>query len=157
MQDNESLALKLEVRNAALKHLGKKPNLVLDMFAGEGVISKMLWCGISDHVICIEKDAKKASKITNKAQVIIGDNSESINLAENAEIIDCDAYGMVMDLIKKLPKNKIVVFTDGTPMKAKRIFNAEMEFQKNLKLLFSHVFVKKNLSGTAYYGWGVTK
>ena len=156
MNDNESLMLKIQIRNKALKYFGGRPNLVLDMFAGECVITKMLWRGISNHVICIEKDEKKPTKVDG-VDLIIGDNRDYIDLAYDADIIDCDAYGLVLGLIEKLPSKKVVVFTDGTPVKSRKVFNAEIEFHKKLKEIFSFHEVIKNPSETAYYGWGVTK
>ena len=59
--------------------------------------------------------------------------------------------------IELLPKNKLVVFTDGTPTKQKRVFNADNQFWLNVKLSLRDYVIEKSISGNAYYGYGWTK
>lgn len=148
---------KVAVRHKALKALGRRPALVLDMFAGEGLMTQMLWSVAADKVICIEKDGEKAAKISGASQVIVGDNADFLHLAEHADIIDCDAYGLVMPLIKRLPIGKLVVFTDGTLYAKTRNHSLYARFTKDTKRLFRHCEYAESGGGTAYYGWGVTK
>lgn len=158
MQDNADIAHKINIRHRALSMLNQKPNLVIDAYAGSGVVSSMLWSTVSKKVICIEKDKNKLNKI-NKENIekINGDNRQYIHLMNDADIIDCDAYGLVMPFIKLLPKNKLIVFTDGTPTKQKKVFNADKIFWHNVNLLLRDYVIEKSISSNAYYGVGWTK
>lgn len=155
--DNSDLMQKVAIRHNALKALGRRPELVLDMFAGEGKITNMFWAANADSVICIEKDEKKATNITGACSVIVGDNLNYIYLSESADIIDCDAYGRVMPLIEMLPKNKLVVFTDGSLYASKKNYSLAAKFVKDTKRLFSYCEYSESRGATAYYGWGITR
>lgn len=158
MQDNADISHKINIRHRALSMLNKRPKLIIDAYSGEGVISRLLWQSVADKVICIDKDKSKLSKINiNNSQVIHGDNRQYIHLMNDADIIDCDSYGLVMPFIGLLPKNKIVVFTDGTPTKQKRVFNAEKRFWQDVNLLLRDYVIEKSISDNAYYGFGWTK
>lgn len=156
MLDNSDFASKIAIRHKSLQKLSRKPSLVLDAFAGEGVIAEMLWSVVADEVICIEKERSKAEKIT-AAKVIIGDNRDYIHLADDACLIDCDAYGLVMPYIKLLPKNKLVVFTDGTAYAKQRNASLGFYFERDLRAVFSEYEYVLSAGKTAYYGWGITK
>lgn len=158
MQDNADIAHKIDIRHRALSVLNAELKLVVDAYCGEGVISRLLWQSVCEKIICIDKDKNKLSKINiNKSQVIHGDNRKYIHMMNDADIIDCDAYGLVMPFIELLPKNKLVVFTDGTPTKQKRVFNADNQFWLNVKLSLRDYVIEKSISGNAYYGYGWTK
>ena len=58
MQDNADLQHKLRLRSEALGECC--PGLVLDAFAGEGTITRMLWRHVATGVIRIEQMAAKA-------------------------------------------------------------------------------------------------
>lgn len=148
---------KVAIRHKALKALGRRPTLVLDMFAGEGVMTQRLWTIAADSVICIERDSSKASMINGASKIIVGENRDFLDLAADADIIDCDAYGLVMQLISQLPSGKIVVFTDGSLERAKYIRKEFVNFRKDVRDIFEKFEYVENISGTAYYGWGVTK
>ena len=154
--DNSDLRRKIAVRHAALKELGRRPIMVLEMFAGEGEITKLLWSAAADRVVSIERNAEKASKIAG-ADIIVGDNAEHLNLAESACIIDCDAYGGVMGLVRRLPSRKLVVFTDGTLFAQRKAFSMYQRFARDLRELFSSFHVEESGGGTAYYGYGWTR
>lgn len=153
MQDNADLAQKIAIRQKALALLGCKPRLVIDAYSGEGVIAKMLWSVVADQLICIELDAKKAK--LNPFDVLIGDNNNFVELFFDADVIDCDAYGLVMPLIEKIPSGKLVVFTDGTPEKARKVFSAYRDFRNNFnRLLHSGEFIQSE-AGNVIYGYGI--
>lgn len=156
MQDNADLQHKLRLRSRALGYL--RPALVLDAFAGEGVITRMLWRHVSQRVICIEQSADKAAKIPSGIDVVVGNNRDYPSLAESADVIDCDAYGLVMPYIELLVEHArpgaLVVFTDGTPVKARKVFSAEREFREAAERLLSGLHVELGASGTTYYGYG---
>lgn len=156
MMDNSDLMSKIAVRHEALKRLGRKPALVLDMFAGEGGMTHSVWNVAADRVICIEKDADKAAKI-QRAEVIVGDNRDHLHLADDACIIDCDAYGLVMPLIKRLPSGKMVVFTDGTAYAKKKNASLGFRFERDLRTVFSEYECELSGGETVCYGWGITK
>lgn len=157
MADNSDLRQKIAIRHAALKHLGRKPEVVLEYFAGEGVMTNMLWSAVASAVISIEKDGNKAALIKGASTVITGDNNNYIHLANDACIIDCDAYGLVMPFISKLPSNKLVVFTDGTLYAGTKNYSLIKKLKDDLENIFSISEVIESFGGTAYYGWGVTK
>lgn len=156
MQDNSELEQKIKIRKKALDLLGKRPRLVVDLFAGEGVITNMLWSRCADKVIAIEKDFTKAQKI-KCSEVYVGDNKNFFHLCNNADIVDVDAYGMAMPIIERFPKGVIVVFTDGTPEKARKIWSANTVFFKESKRLLGNLNFEKSHAGNAFYGFGVRK
>lgn len=158
MQDNADLQHKLMLRSEALGD--KRPALVLDAYAGEGVMTRMLWRHVADRVVCIEQSAAKARKIEG-AEVIVGDNCEQLALAAEADVIDCDAYGLVMPFIERLARyaqpGTLIVFTDGTPVKAKKVASARRVFHEEAERLLYGLVVNESASGTTYYGYGWLK
>lgn len=156
MMDNSDLMNKIAVRHEALKRLGRRPSLVVDMFAGEGNMTHSVWNIAADRVICIEKDADKASQI-RADEVYVGDNRDHLQLTKNACIIDCDAYGLVMPLIELLPSNKLVVFTDGSLERSKFIRKELINFRKDVSRMFSEFNYVESKGKNVYYGWGITK
>lgn len=141
----------------AIDRLGRKADLVADCFAGEGEISKLFWKANANHVLCIEINKRKAERLPDCFDVICDDNRNCIAEISKADIIDCDAYGIVSDFINLLPKNKMVVFTNGTPLKAKKVYTAERGFREFLAQRFSESYVLLGSNKTVYYGWGITK
>lgn len=156
MQDNSDIQHKLNIRHRALKALGFRPSCVLDMYAGEGEITRLLWRHAADKVVCIERDPTKAARIEG-ATVIVGDNSNYTSMAADADLIDCDAYGLVMPIVDLLPSGKLVVFTDGTPEKARKVWSANKEFYSSLSSLLSDAVVERSIAGNAFYGYGWRK
>lgn len=158
MQDNGDLAHKIDIRNRAISALGYSPNLVIDFYAGEGVISSLFWQANAKKIICVENNTEKAKKIDIKnACVVIGNNKRFISLANDADIIDCDAYGLVMPFIELLPKNKLVIFTDGSLVKQHRVFKAVNDFYSKADELLKGFVIEKSITGNAFYGYGWTK
>lgn len=157
MADNSDLRQKVAIRHAALKHLGRKPEVVLEYFAGEGVMTSLVWSVAASAVISVEKDGNKSALIKGASTIITGDNNNYIHLANDACIIDCDAYGLVMPFISRLPSNKLVVFTDGSLERSKFIRKELVVFRKSLDSIFQHFEYVENDTDTAYYGWGITK
>lgn len=155
MYDNADLEKKIEVRQKSLDLLGYRPRLVIDAYSGEGVIANLFWRANADKVICIEKSKTKA-ELNPMSDVIIDDNINHIHLFSEADIIDCDAYGLSMPLIEKIPTGKIVVFTDGTPEKARKVYNAWRDFGRDFdRLLVGKYYVSD--SANVIYGYGVRK
>lgn len=152
MYDNADLSYKLEIRQRAVELLGRRPRLIIDAYSGTGVIANMFWRANADEVICIEKSAPQAR--LNPMQVIVGNNNDYTHLFADADIIDCDAYGLVMPLIEKIPSGKVVVFTDGTPEKARKVYTAWQEFKKDFDRLLIGEY-KISGASNAIYGYGV--
>lgn len=157
MADNSDLRQKIAIRHAALKHLGRKPEVVLEYFAGEGVMTRLVWAAAARIVISVEKNGDKSALINGASTVITGDNNDYIHLANDACIIDCDAYGLVMPFISKLPSNKLVVFTDGTLYAGTKNYSLIKKLKDDMENIFSTHEMIKSFGGTACYGWGVTK
>lgn len=155
MQDNADLQHKLRLRSEALGDC--RPGLVLDAFAGEGTITRMLWRHVASRVICIERSAAKAQRIEG-AEVVVGDNRQHLALAAGAEVIDCDAYGLAMPFIERVascaPSGALVVFTDGTPVKARKVPAAKREFWEAAHRLLRGLRVETGASGNTFYGYG---
>lgn len=155
MYDNADLAKKIEIRQRAIELLGYRPKLVIDAYSGEGVIASMFWRANADRVICIEKSKSKA-RTNPMPNIVIDDNTNHTHLFEHADIIDCDAYGLSMPLIEKIPSGKMVVFTDGTPEKARKVYKAWREFKSDFdRLLTGEYFISS--SANVIYGYGVRK
>lgn len=156
MDDNSDFATKILMRQRALAY--RPIRLVVDYFAGEGLITSRLWRHISERVICIERDKNKAMRIKgDNIQVIAGDNSDHIGIAKDADIIDCDAYGLVMPFIERIRASgakPFVFFTDGTPEKQRKVRNADSEFMRKLRANLIDFHFEKSLGGNAYYGYG---
>lgn len=155
MQDNADLQHKLRLRSEALGDC--RPGLVLDAFAGEGTITRMLWRHVANRVICIEQSAAKA-RCVEGAEVVVGDNRQHLALAAGAEVIDCDAYGLVMPFIERIAPHAasgaLVVFTDGTPVKARKVPAAKREFWVTAERLLRGLRVELGASGNTFYGYG---
>ena len=158
MQDNADLQHKLRLRSQALGD--HRPALVIDAYAGEGVITGMLWRHVAKRVVCIEQSAAKAQRIASHArvEVVVGDNREQLALVAAAEVIDCDAYGLVMPYIERVARHArpgtLVVFTDGTPVKARKVVCAEREFWARAGVLLRDLHVETGASGSTFYGYG---
>lgn len=155
MYDNADLAKKIEIRQKAIELLGYRPKLVIDAYSGEGVIANLFWRANADNVICIEKSKSKA-KLNPMPNIVIDDNINHTHLFTNADIIDCDAYGLSMPLIEKIPSGKMVVFTDGTPEKARKVYKAWREFKNDFDRLLTGEYFVSN-SANVIYGYGVRK
>lgn len=155
MQDNADLSQKIKIRQDAISLLGRKPKKVIDAFSGEGVIAKMLWSVVADEVICIEKDVAKAKK--NPLNPIISDNMSCADLMIGADIVDCDAYGLSMPLIELVPSGVVIVFTDGTPHKARNVYSAHKRFKQDFERLLKDGYFILSEASNVYYGIGIRK
>jgi tRNA G26 N,N-dimethylase Trm1 len=162
MQDNSDLQAKILLRS---RYIDRLPTgfSVVDFYAGEGVISGMFWACNASKVICVEKDPRKAARIkkSKNIEVFIGDNIGFLYLAQGADVFDCDAYGLVMPFLKKLAQSggsgKRVFFTDGTPLKAKRVFSAYSSFKMDCEKLFKEYELIESNQANVIYGTGVLR
>jgi hypothetical protein len=155
MQDHSALEQKIMLRHRALG--GMRPRHVVDFYAGEGVIAGMLWLAVAARVTCVEKDRGKAAKIDPCATVVVGDNRRHLHLAADADVIDCDAYGMVAPFVRQLASvaapGALVIFTDGSPS-AKGLRQASSLSVRALQECLHGLHMEPSASGTAIYGYG---
>lgn len=166
MQNHADFARKLVMRSEVIGSM--RPRFVADCFAGTGDLTAALWAGIADRVLCIEHNPDCAPALEVLARrhknmaVEIARNEAFISRIVAADVVDCDAYGMVMPFIHSLVKaglhpGTLVFFTDGTPMKARRVKNAERAFRDAVSGLFATHHVEMSRGGLAYYGHGRTR
>lgn len=159
MQDHSDLYQKIALRDAAMGQ--SSPRHVLDCYAGEGVIAGMLWLSRAASVTCIERNPAKAARIDPRARVIVGDNRDHVSIAADADVIDCDAHGLVTPLIERIAglarPGTLVIFTDGSPSAAKRWRAAERSSRRKLTDLLTDLHIETSPAGTALYGYGWTK
>lgn len=149
--DNSDLRQKILVRQKALK-LIPSPNKIIDMYAGEGFISKYLWSKLNSQLICIDKERKKINKI-DFAKTIVGDNNNYIDLTKNADIVDLDAYGLVIKTLKKVldvsENTKVICFTESNPFN-KSVYSIISQI---LEMNIHSFWIEKSHSSNVYYGF----
>jgi hypothetical protein len=157
MQDNSDFFRKIAIRQDLLRRVGRV-GIVADCYAGGGEITQILWSHVADKVVCIDKNAAKlASFDCRNAEKHCGDNLELTHLLHECDLFDCDAYGLVMPLIKRIATfagGKPVVFTDGTPEKGRKLYAAFSAFEKDCRAVFSDYAYERSAAGNAFYGWG---
>jgi len=116
--DNSDLNQKIGVRQKGLKLL-PNPSIIVDMYAGEGHLSRNLWSKLSAHLTCIDKEQGKLDKLDFDCEKICDDNRNHIALAAKADIVDLDAYGLVMKnvrgIIAESNKTQLLFFTESNP------------------------------------------
>lgn len=161
MQDNSDLQAKIKLRSRFIDDL-PVGFTVVDCFAGQGVLAQTYWRHNAGKVICIEKNPMKAAAIKAPGiEVIVSDNRRRLDLIDCADVIDCDAYGLVMPFIRLLSVSggggKRVFFTDGTPHKARKVASAYRQFMQDCEELFINVEYELNRDGGVYYGTGVIR
>lgn len=152
MIDNSDLQQKLNVRKKGLVLL-PNPSLIVDMYAGEGHISRALWSKFNARLICIEKEWEKVSKIDFPSEIICDDNRKHIELAAKADIVDLDAYGLVMknvqDVLNANDKTQLLFFTEANPF-SKFISKTVEEI---IKLDITSFWIEKSKQSHVYYGY----
>ena len=79
------------------------------------------------------------------------------DLMIGADIVDCDAYGLSMPLIEIVPSGTIVVFTDGTPHKARNVYSAHKQFKRDFDRLLKDGYFILSEASNVYYGMGVRR
>lgn len=116
--DNSDFNQKIAIRQKGLKLL-PNPKTIVDMYAGEGHLSRSLWSKLGANLTCIEKEQCKIDKLDFDCIKICDDNRNHIELASKADIIDLDAYGLVMknlkDILNTNKKTQLIFFTESNP------------------------------------------
>lgn len=149
--DNSDIYQKIMVRQKGLLLL-PNPKKIVDMYAGNGHISRILWSKLCNDLICIEKEKEKAINI-DFTKTIIGNNLDYIELTRDADIVDMDAYKLVMNPLKKVLSasvtTKLIFFTESNPF-SKHIFTTIEEI---LKMDITSFWIEKCKSSNLFYGY----
>jgi tRNA G37 N-methylase Trm5 len=116
--DNSDFNQKIAIRQKGLKLL-PNPKTIVDMYAGEGHLSRNLWSKLNAQLTCIDKEQWKLNKLDFYCEKICDDNRKHISLASKADIVDLDAYGLVMknlrDILNANRKTQLIFFTECNP------------------------------------------
>ncbi len=151
MIDNSDIKQKLDLRKRGMS-LVPTPSFIVDMYAGEGHISDSIWRHYDCSLILIEKEQSKADKI-KFGEVIVGDNRNYLDKTKLANVVDCDAYGLVFKLIKDIiafsETHKIIFFTESNPF-SKSIYKA---IDSILELKPKAFWIEKSNNSSVYYGY----
>lgn len=153
--DNSDIQQKINVRKKGLS-LRNGEFSVLDMYAGEGHITNILWSKVAQKVKCIEKEPGKLKLSISNVECVEGDNNLFISDAGQYEVIDCDGYGLTQYLIKKLiPEcrpNTLIFFTEFNPIRVNK--NWENEFINSmLSYNIRAIYKEKGNFTKAIYGY----
>lgn len=108
--DNSDLRQKIALRNRMFNYpvSAKK---CLELFSGAGEIRRAFWDKAVESVYSVDCE-KKGAHLN-----LVADSFSLAHLSPNFEIIDCDAYGVVLPLIKEMATlrtgRQLYFFTDG--------------------------------------------
>jgi RNA-binding protein YlmH len=116
--DNSDFNQKIAVRQKGLALL-PNPSKIVDMYAGEGHISRSFWSKLNAELTCIEKEQWKVDKLDFDCVKICDNNKKYVDLASKADIVDLDAYGLVMKILRDIlnanKKTQLIFFTESNP------------------------------------------
>jgi len=156
----QKIAVRIAVRNEFFNRFGSlRVPLAVDFFAGEGTIAQAFWSQVAQRVECVDMDGEKLRSIQKpNIATHCGDNTRLLHLADDAQVIDCDAYGLVLPFIKLLLARKarsqtLIFFTDGTP-KVQKKRGGLQEFDAQIESLGASEFhFEKSHQSNVLYGW----
>lgn len=150
--DNSDFKQKIQVRKKGLK-LFPRPESIVDMYAGEGFISKCLWSKLNADLTCIDKEQWKLNSIDIKCCKICDDNRNHIKLASECDIVDLDAYGLVMrnlsQILKISNKTQLIFFTESNPFC--KFMSKTIE--ELIKLDITAFWIEKSNQSNVFYGY----
>ena len=150
--DNSDFNQKIAIRQKGLKLL-PNPVLVVDFYAGEGHLSRSLWSKLNANLTCIEKEQWKVDKIDFDCKKICDDNRNHIALASKADIVDLDAYGLVLknlrDVLNASTKTQLIFFTESNPF-CKFMSKVVDEI---IKLDITAFWIEKSNQSNVFYGY----
>jgi hypothetical protein len=150
--DNSDFNQKIAVRQKGLKLLSK-PISIIDFYAGEGHLSRSFWSKLNAKLTCIEKEQWKVDKIDFDCIKICDDNINYIELAATADIVDLDAYGLVMknirDILNASSKTQLLFFTESNPF-CKFMSKVVEEL---IKLDITAFWIEKSNQSNVFYGY----
>lgn len=157
LTDNTDAEWKIRIRQMVYRFPVSRQKCV-ELFAGAGAMTAF-WADACDEVVAIDEQCDKLATIEQRnVRTVCGDNRLHMGETADAEIVDCDGYGLVLPVIKLVlvaskTKRKFIAFTDGTPKAAH--FNARGDrFKESLLQLSPTRFdYERNFQGGVYYGW----
>lgn len=108
--DNSDLLQKIRIRSKIFEY-DIKIESCLEYFSGKGVLREAFWNKICEKVFSIDIEN------TGTHLDLVSDSFKLAELSVNYQIIDCDAYGVVLPFVAKMAKMRnspqIYFFTDG--------------------------------------------
>lgn len=121
--DHSDYQSKIFVRQKGLA-LIKPPYRVIELYAGAGVLTQNLWLKVADEVLSIEREPDKF-KLSHPNLTTITENcTYHIDKIANYNVIDCDAYGLVLPVLLKCIDHanpgSIIFFTEFNPIRYKK-------------------------------------
>lgn len=159
MWDNSDIRQKIRIRNKVFDYFDKVDKVV-EFYAGEGALTKQFWSKISKEVSCIDKQCIKLNKIKlENVTTYCGDNIDFIDQFAGVEIVDCDAYGLVIDFIRQVLEvsktdKKLIFFTDGFYKVQKNLKHLPYTFDDLINEIKPDAYhYEKANGGNVYYGW----
>lgn len=154
MIDNSDLQRKIQIRQKGVSLLRSETLFTCDLYAGEGHICDLLWRHISKYVVAVEKIQGKFKLKYPNIELIEGDN-KNIELL-NFNIIDADAYGLVLPMLKKtalLKGERLVCFTEFNPIAHKNRDWQSQFIEQILQFDPTAFYVEKAKTSAALYGF----
>lgn len=156
------LAQKIAWRNR-LFSLWPGPYRVVEYFAGWGNLTAAFWAKAAACVSCYEIDEKKVNvlrdKFAGQAHISIthADAFDHIDAGADVEVVDCDAYGIVIDMMNEILKRsqtprKVIFFTDGT-LSQEKAAKRTGQFEREIGLIGSDRDWVRAPDSNAYFGY----
>lgn len=150
--DNSDFNQKLRIRQKGLA-LFPNPVSILDFYAGEGHLSRSLWSKLNAKLTCIEKEQWKVDRLDFDCIKICDDNANHIDLALKSDVVDLDAYGLVMQNLKEIvTKGKspqLVFFTESNPFSRQMIKVVEQIISWDV----TSFWIEKSNQSNVFYGF----
>jgi len=144
--------------NALSKYSYLSKDKILEVFAGWGNMTKY-WSQIAGQVISNEKDLSKLGFVLPENVKTLNldyRDNHIIELCKNIEIIDCDAFGLIMDYVKELCEmsntNKLIFFTDGIKKRSKVLKKINIEKYFN-NYNYDDIYYEQCTMGNVFYGY----
>ena len=159
MYDVSKNRQKWKIRQAALSkypHLNKKE--VLEVFAGWGNMTQY-WSQIADTLYVNDIDESKMESIIQPNVIKLSKDYrdvEIIEMSKEIEVVDCDAFGLIMNYVKRLCEvsqvDKLIFFTDGIKKRAKALkrINIERYFHN---YNYDDLYYESSDMGEVFYGY----
>lgn len=160
--DAMRLAQKIAWRNR-LFSLAKPPYRVIEYFAGAGYVTEAFWIKAASDIACYELDEKKVATLHAKfgdnpaVSITHADAFDRLDDSADYEVVDCDAYGIVIDMVSEILKrsqteHKVIFFTDGTLAQEKAAKRAG-QFEREIQLIGSDRDWVRSPDSNVYFGY----
>lgn len=160
--DAINLREKIAWRNK-LFSLVKPPYHVVEYFTGYGHVTEGFWAKTAATVDCFELDDKKVTELHRKfgsnpnISITHADAFDHLDACADIEVVDCDAYGIVIDMMAEILKNsqterKVIFFTDGT-LTQEKAHHRSGQFEREIKTIGSKQEWRKASRSNVYLGY----